>query len=238
MSTMKKIIYFALITTIVFGCSKTSSEPFEVFLERWNLKQFQDVCLVSLDLPPLPSKTISETMTEMSTCDLVEIWATDRSRQGGPWLFHLMDPFRPQPLPAVTIFNDKLLNDNVAKELFGRKDCVAVLFSAYLFFIKESDPMGSWPKANFEMLLASDMTMAILNKTEKKQLMAMALEKMKSPTIYYPRTPYIMIAIMRTSNYTPFINSVGTFHEWEGGYRDIELFDVEKYAKQFLDEQN
>jgi len=144
-------------------------------------------------------------------------------------------------LPGVTMFNNSLSMNKAAVELFKRDECVSVLASKYLTVIKQKEETDR--TEYFEILLSSDMCMKALNEREKILFMAMALErtKNKSKSIQIKGTLHIIVAIMKSCNYTPFLNEFGT--EWIGGTWGYEICNnlyenkIIEYAKQFLNEK-
>jgi hypothetical protein len=242
---MKKIFFLLFVIQAAFiACNDSSdaSDSYNAFLNNWEpLKRYQTNCSSIKDAIKYPDSWTfevaetfiipDETVLSMSTCGLLKTWMDYPERVLGPWCTLCSN----SKIPGVTRFNDILQTDKVTVELFKRGDCASVLASKYLSCIKANKERDGL-QASFEMLLASDMCMAVLNKDEKILFMAMALEKMGNKNDHI-ETRHIMVAIMRTCNYTPFLNDVKT--KWDeniGGY-DICYNDmIEKYAKQFLDE--
>lgn len=239
---MKNAVVFLIMMQMIFtACSREPQDmSFETFLIDWDLQHiYQKTCTAVTDavVYPVPwtkeiagTFTISdETIFAMSTCGLLETWCNHPVRVLGPWCSSCSN----KNLPGVSDFNNSLRADRVAVELFKRDDCIAVLMNKYLTVIQENKETNG-RQISFEMLLASDLCMSVLNEKEKIQLMAMALENTKRTT----ETRHIMAAIMRTCAYTPFLDEVGT--SWEEstfGYEICFTEIVEKYAKQYLDEQ-
>ena len=262
MNEMKKTSYFIFIVLLALtACDKDSldsSSSFDTFLDNWEpLKSYQNGCISATDAIKYPEPwtlevaetfVISdETILSMSTCGLLQTWLDYPPRALGPWCTYCSN----LNLPGITIFNNDLQADNIAMELVGRNDCVTVLMSKYLSIIKTKEkPSGK--ERTFEMLLASDICMSVLNEKEKILFMAMALEKMSYETDPVNETCHIMVAIMQACNFTPFLEEVGKnlretmlgytisnasdglLHTGLGDFSDI----IEKYAKQFLNEQN
>ena len=112
--------------------------------------------------------------------------------------------------PSVTKFNEHLLNSEEAVAFFKREDCVFVLISTYLSNLKTERGYGDNYYSKFyflELVLSSEMFMSEMNLSEKVQLMALALERIKYEESY-PEPFTIMISIMLSSNYTSFVNDV------------------------------
>ena len=249
---MKNTIYILFIMQLILSaCSQDSqneSDSFETFLDKWNLRSNlnEEKCTSVSDSVKYPdpfTKEIAETFAipdeiihNMSTCGLLEtLLDCPPRRMLGPWCTTCSN----SNLPGITMFNEELLNIKEAVEFFKRYDCFSVLSYKYLTIIKEKKEQ-SGQIAYFEMVLASDICMSVLNESEKIQLIAMALEKVKNKNsiIHIVETCHIMIAVMKACDYSPFMNEVsaniveGTF-----GY-NIGDYDIQKYAKDFLNEMN
>ena len=120
--------------------------------------------------------------------------------------------------PSVTKFNEFLRNSKEAADFFKRRDCVSVLLSAYLINLKTVRGYGDNYNFKFflEFVLSSDMCISKMNETEKVQLMVLALESDKIIMMgidgidveFTVKNWNIMISIMLSSNYTPFINDI------------------------------
>jgi len=116
---------------------------------------------------------------------------------------------------SITRFNKYFRNSEEAVILFEREDCVYVLISTYLhsikterYLLKDDDLwVGSKWFTFLETILFCDMLMDEMNLTEKIQLMVLALERSKYE-LTRPMTFNIMISIMLSSNYSPFINDI------------------------------
>jgi hypothetical protein len=236
--------------TACFNDSLNESNTFDVFLEKWDgLIPYQNVCTSATDAFKFPENwtredldnfenLAAENFYSMSTCGLLEtLLDHPTNRMLGPWCTTCSN----SNLPGVTLFNNKLREDKIVTELFERNDRFSVLASKYLTIIKDKKE-HSGQIAYFEMLLASDMCMTSLNESEKTMFMAMALEKVKdkSENIHIDETYHIIVAIMKSSNYEPFLNEFGT--EWTEsliGYTIcyVSQNEILKYAKQFLNEQ-
>jgi len=130
---------------------------------------------------------------------------------------------------TVTHFNEYLWNNKEAMELFEKEDCVYVLTSTYLNSLKTVTPIINGNLLDSMLLnnvfleeiwlyrkwldylhyvLTSEIFMSKMNITEKIQLMVLVLERAKY-TLFKRSTEYnIMISIMLSSNYTPFVNDI------------------------------
>ena len=116
--------------------------------------------------------------------------------------------------PYLTMFNKYLGESKEAITFFKREDCVSILISTYLISIKtkkflkmDSEFWGNKFFTFLEYVLKSEICMSVLNVKEKVHLMILALERIKFNNPY-SSTFGIMISIMLSSNYTPFINDV------------------------------
>ena len=266
---MKKSINFILSIALVIAihaCSTNMDDSFDDFLKEWELS-YQNVCSSVTDAVKVPepwnvdvARTFvipDETIRAMSTCGLLDTY--------------LMFPSTPDPNggnfynPAITEFNANLRENKVAIELFERSDCFPVLAAKYLKCIKEIKPPDSkygpydriWKVVDFlEWLLLSDMCMTVLDEKKKNQLMAMALvfkEKSIANGQFWLESYNLMISIMISCNYKPFVTEVGPrIREGAGGYYLIDSDNgkfqsnalsashvelILKHAKQFLNEQ-
>lgn len=118
--------------------------------------------------------------------------------------------------PSVTKFNEHLAKSEEAVAFFKRDDCIFVLISTYLSNLeteRHSFGNGYWELYNerfsfLELVLASDMSMNKMNITEKVQSMALALERARYEEYSYHYPFNIMISVMLSSNYTPFVNDI------------------------------
>jgi len=125
--------------------------------------------------------------------------------------------------PSVTKFNEYLWNNKEADAFFKREDCVYVLITTYLYYL-ETDRMGekefvmSW-LSFFDHVLTSELCMSKMDLTEKIQLMVLALIRYKYGFTMISTEGYnmtstnyvvtnIMISIMLSSKYTPFMNDI------------------------------
>ena len=257
---MKKLIYILVVMQLIFvACSNDASDAdfdadsFGAFLKEWNMASYENICESVEDAFLFPAEWSREDLDDfanlpdeffcqMSTCGLVETLLNHPHYMGSPWFAtaYYSDFY----LPGVTIFNENLRANKVAVELFARDDYFLVLASKYLTFleVKRSEMNELVPVASVEMLLASDMCMTVLNergKDQLTQLMMMALERMKYEKVYVEETRHIMAAVMRTCNYIPFLNEVGTeWAETQRGYQICYYNVVEEYARRFLNDKN
>ena len=247
---MKKTFIFVftlgLVLTACFtNDSLNKSKSIESLMEEGvSLRNYYDkLCTNILDAIKYPepwTKEASESFVisdeaihSMSTCGLLETLLEYPINKMGPWCVICSN----SNLPGVTMYNDALLTNNVAVELFARDDLFSVLASRYLIIIKEKKE-HSGQIAYFEMLAASDMCMSVLDAREKIMLMEMALEKMGNKKDYVVETRHIMAAILRACNYYPFLKDVGTsWEEFTNGYHICQTDVVEKHAKQFLNDK-
>ena len=254
---MKKLIHFVIIIQLLLtACSKDDTT--RISLEEF-LKEVENVCISATDAVSAPPGTAipgdatgvkgffnlipDETIRSMSTCGLLETLL--KYYRIGPW-HHASSSLY---FPAVTWFNDNLRANKVAMELFNRNDVFSVLVSKYPKVIKDSEETNyTLPLQYFEILLASDMCMAALNKEERILLMGLVLKKMEAK--YLNTTCHVMIAVMKSCNYTPFMKTIGAkLQETANGYtfdspdknglHHIGLGDyragiIVNYAKRFL----
>jgi hypothetical protein len=124
-------------------------------------------------------------------------------------------------IPGVTRFNEKLRERETVVELFKRSDCFSVVEAKYQAIIQEKKEITGYLDSTtyFEMLLASELCMSALNKSEKVRLLELALEKAAYETVYANETCHIMIAVMQSCNYVPFMEEVRPqLHESMFGY--------------------
>jgi len=192
---MKKLVIFVLVGLLAFSsCASkekiNDSEIFEEYFEEFDITVFyQDV-------------------SKSKTYHLLEALLDHLSENLLP----------PQPvyssyMPTLfpTELNNYLRDNKEAAAFFEREDCVYVLISTYLTNLKTEN---SWDYKNnnsrrkfffFEMFLSSEMSLSKLNVTEKVQLMVLALE---SSMVKSPLPFTIMISIMLSNNYPPFIEDV------------------------------
>jgi len=241
---MKKSVYLILILLLVHtDCSNNLMDNDDVFLQTFleKLDHYQCDATDAILYPEFWTSeereafvVSAETINSMSTCGLLlTLLEYPDNRLLGPWSSTNSNLLT----PGVTDFNNKLRMDKIAVELFERIDCFPVLSSEYLEIINEKMKEYSAQTAYFEMLLASDMCMSALNAGEKNQLMALALQMKRSEGAFFC-SPYIMIAIMKSCNYAPFMKEINPYLvEMTFGYNNLDDYDILKYAKKFLKEQ-
>ena len=177
--------------------------------------------------------------------------------------------------PSVTKFNEYVCDSEEAAAFFNRDDCVSVLISTFLYRLKMGRYKMAdynylyWNNAwssFFEYILKSEISMSKMNVTEKVQLMVLALEKYRYGFIcvhndslldglvdgFYrinqkAAAENIMISIMLSNDYTPFVKDVkpilvestqGAMYSVPSTYmaqtRDYFLFP--RYARQFIND--
>jgi len=226
---MKRSIYFVLIIQLILtACSNDSMNEVsdDSFLAEWDITiPYQDV-------------------TQTETYHLLEVLIDSIDKNQARFV-----------LFTVTYLNEYIWNNEEATALFQREDCVSVLISTYLIsiqtkkFLIQDDSWWTPMRFRFlEFILMSDRFMDKMNKTEKNQLMVLALEMAKYEEC--TSTPFsIMISIMRSCNYEHFVNDV-IIREASSGVsywfemKDGSVWDnVEqthtlliKYAKQFIND--
>ncbi|MDR2910337.1 MAG: hypothetical protein LBV47_03085 [Bacteroidales bacterium] len=270
---MKKFFYLILVVQLLtIACNNTpnddliddltnnSSDAFEAFIEQQEaiINSYENICPPVTDAIDYPepwtvdiAKTFvipDETINSMSTCGLLAtLLEHPENGMFRPWCTYCSN----SELPGVTMLNDELRENKVAVELFKRDDYFSVLASKYLTIIEKKEYYYGQTEY-FEMLLASDMCMSMLNENEKIQLMVMALKKAtsKSESIGVNETCHIMVAVMQSCNYILFKKDVGTkLRETSMGY-SMDISDdimylglnshsdiIVKYAKKFLNEK-
>ena len=273
---MKKLLYFILSIILAFAlytCSTKKDElecfdpeyiDFDESLAEWGIS-FQNVCRCVTDAVKYPEPwnadvernfVISDkTIRSMSTCGLwVSLQEERKIGAPKPWTMTVSIG----PSNSVTYFNNYLRSNKMAVEFFNRHDFYAVLISKYISVIKvegtyiDTTMIGKVYIPHLEMLLASDMSMSVLSDKEKIQLMAMALERTKY-VVWTDNltTCHIMIAIMKSYKYTPFMEDIEPwlvesnfgytlsmpgeipYNGFLSHHRDIII----EYANQFLNEQ-
>jgi hypothetical protein len=162
-------------------------------------------------------------------------------------------------IQGVTMFNNGLLEDKMITELFKKEDCFSIFEAKYQIFLKKIDWETnegltlSGQIAYFEMLLASDMCMSVINEREKVRLMEMAVKKLNYEKKRINEACHIMISVMQSCSYTPFIEEiVPILYETINGYTfddpdsnilvsglgDYQSKIIANYAQQFLNEKN
>ena len=108
---------------------------------------------------------------------------------------------------SVTKFNEYLRDSKESVSLFKRNDCVPVkIESCPIVYEPYGSKNNRWVDY-LKLVLLSDMFVSKMNVTEKVQLMVLALERIKYNE--YDDNPFtIMISIMLSSNYTPFVEDI------------------------------
>lgn len=265
MITMKKLLYISFLVLVFAGCSQ-DEDLSSVTRDDWNAIKskygtYKKICGNFSDGIQYPANwTIAdaktfvvndETIRSMSTCGLLDSYLTHPERVLGPWCVWCSYSL----LPGVTDFNNMVNNDKILKEFLGRDNCVEVLAARYLSMIEQGEEVIGRKKC-LEMLIASDACISLLKEEDRVQFMMMALKMMTREKELLKEPRHILVAIMKASNYTPFLteaseegkysafkteDGVGyaqrnglSEHTW--GY-DICVYDVvEKYAKRFLND--
>jgi hypothetical protein len=252
---MKKLFYFILTMQIMFTACAIDA-PSDTFDVKWDLvkskyAEYKYICSSVSDAIEYPETWTNEmaevfvipdeTIRLMSTCGLLETCLSHPQKVLGPWntLSSSLN------YPGVSAFNNEIKNDKVVIELFSRTDCVFVLATKYLSMIEQKEEKTPIERC-FEMLIASDLCMSILNEEERNQFMIMALKMMERDKEHVNETRHIMVAIMKVCNYISFLKEAEKypvsfidgqrtgFSEWLNGY-DVCSYDiVEKYARHFL----
>ena len=247
---MKKVAFYTL--TILLALCSCSSEGEINEVEFWGIT--------------IPYKDVSKT----KTYHLVEDLRDHLTEYFFIPPHYTLNPSSTSFFLFLTEFNNYLWNNKEAMALFKREDCVFVLMSTYQTNLKKGlnwdfGDYNAWRNLFFDLLMSSDMFMSEMNVTEKVQMMVMALEGYKVYKSYgsvaqHPFT--IMISIMLSSNYPPFVEDVKPllielsscsyglksvdFEEADGfingtGYvkpnRNVEASDlIIRYAKQFIND--
>ena len=109
-----------------------------------------------------------------------------------------------------TAFNNFMLNNEDATVLAKRNNCIDVLISTYLPLLTTNVADIGYEATDIfyiELVLSCDMFMSKMHVKEKVQLMVLALERIKYEYISAAHFNLI-ISIMLSSNYTPFIENV------------------------------
>lgn len=233
----KSVLYVFVILFTLCSCSRkdevNNSEFLEEYFEEWGITiPYQDV-----------SKSKTYHLLEGLTRDI---------NKNEVNLITL--PSNNTNYPYWKKFNEYLWNHNEATTLFERKDCAHILISTYLSSLKNTEKYltddNPW-NDDFRylvLILSSEMSMSTMNVTEKVHLMVLALESEKSVMSF--SSPFeIMISIMLSNNYTPFVENVkpiGPEDGWFHGYGVIlgnahKTFDDQNdliitYATQFIND--
>jgi hypothetical protein len=183
---MKKFaLYLLSILMALNSCSMNEyGEPVEMYYEDWGIT--------------VPYQDVSKSKTYIFLKALID--QIDKNQ-----VYLITYPSNDIDYPYVTKFNEYLWNSKEAADFFKRKDCIPVLISTYIVNLKAERDIRS---TILDLLLASDIFMSKMNITEKKQLMVLALERAKYLEYSRPGPFTIMISIMLSSNYTPFVEDV------------------------------
>jgi len=199
---MKKSVLYGLAMLLVLcSCSPKDEIIDSEFFEEWGIT--------------IPYRDVSKSETYHLLKNLLDYMYKDMMPPLPVWSNYTYTFF-------PTEFNDSLRNNKEAVALFEKEDCVSVLISTYLTAIKTNQYLAidvSFAQPVYyefikderyhylEWILSSEMFLSEMNGTEKVQLMVLALERMKYETL--SSLPFsIMISIMLSSNYPPFIEDV------------------------------
>ena len=234
---MKKSVLYLLAILFVFSsCSEDEFNDTEIFFEyfeEWGIT--------------VPYQDVSNSKTYSLLKNLIDYLDENQTKT-------ITFPSSSLNHPSVTHFNNFLRNSEEAANFFKRRDCVFVLISTYLINLKTE--CGYVDNYNFkfaflELVLSSDMCMSKMNVAEKVQLMALALERIKYEKCGL--NPFnIVISIMLSSNYIPFLNAVNDINPillecLRTGTHSVMIDDsgtvtqytddlIKKYAKQFIND--
>jgi len=181
---MKMSIFYIFAIFFAFTSCGTQDEYLDNYFDEWDIT--------------IPYQDVSKTKTYSLLLKLIN---------------YLSENFLPDDVPVhssylhtlyPTDFNNYLRDNEDAAEFFKRDDCAIVLMSEYFTSLKTEPNRDFY---FFEVLLTSDMFMSKLDVTEKVQMMVLAFERAKYKGCgCNPFT--IMISIMLSSNYTPFVEVV------------------------------
>jgi len=258
----KRDLYFMLVACIfTMACSnnENQSEVVEIFWDSVKSEYASQVQICGsasdaiLFTEPWTEEIVKsyciedEIIQAMSTCGLLKTYIEHP--------LNVVMPFSTissnLDYPRITNFNAKINQDKIVLELLERNDFVPALAAKYLSMIEQKGEKTN-QEQHFEMLVASDTCFSMLKDKERIQFLVMALKMMGKDPSRVIETRHIMVAVMKGFNYTAFLTEAEKYHrtgvsdadrrtgfsEWSGGY-DVCSFDVvEKYAKQFLNEQN
>ena len=262
---IKSILYLLVILFALSSCSKSKNNDTEVSNEEKKSEVSSKISDEHDITIPYQDKEVLYLET-LETYDLLEalIDYIDKNQ-----VQLITFPANSLDYPSVTMYNRYLKDSKEAVALFKREDCVSVLISTYLTSIREGrhlkkyDDEPPWSAnnmwfRNLSLVLASEMCMSEMNVAEKVQLMTLALE-----IADYYNMNMIMISIMLTSNYIPFvedikpmlrqfIGTVGYYLEMSEAYQQTTDIDpvtgysqqvahqandlIKSYAKQFIND--
>ena len=254
--------YWEAWVKVFYGDLERDLTPYP-YLEDWDLTPYLNVCDavadavvlgvypgwggILTDVDDLWELLIDdETVRSMSTCGLLETMLQHRDLR---FAFPVLQPMS-GPVPGFAAFNCQLRTNKVAVEFFAREDCISVLVSKYLSHTAEiidgSEEWGSMVVLG--MLMASDRCLSMLSEKEKSLFIAMGLERAKYTKIL-TGTCHILIAIMKSYSYAPFMAEVlPMLIDWTPGYMfdgwrfgtleayglgNIQAGVIVHYAKQF-----
>jgi hypothetical protein len=204
----------------------------------------------------------AETISVMGTCELLSSYFNYQKTLSGPWCFICGR----QDIPGFTLFNRFIYGFGIPVyfipaieleptivEFFSRNrdDCANALASTYLWLIDHT-VLGqkTGKEACLELMIASDMSMTVLDENTKKEFMLMALMMADKFPEQARETRHIMVSVMKSENYTPFLTEAelekyvvteGHYEsgltEWLCGYIICRYNVVEKFARQYLTEK-
>ena len=234
---MKKSVFYVFAILLAFSsCSKADEFNDSLFEEYFGDWGCQDV-------------------SDSETYHLLEALIDNMDENQG-YLF--LFPSSYNNYPSVTKFNEYMWDNKEAATFFERDDCVSVLISTYLNSLKMNRYKAvddGWLLENqwlflFDYVLTSEICMSKMNVKEKVQLMVLVLERVKYEFINLTDLT-IMISIMLSSTYAPFVNDVkpmlreaamGTVY-WlqtdDGRSLTVNQFTdlITGYARQFINDK-
>lgn len=201
----KSFLYIIAIFFALSSCSK-NDDIFEQYFEDWDMM--------------IPYQNVSKSKTYKLLDALID--NMDKNE-----VYIINFPSNSLNYPSVTKFNEYLWNNKETNAFFERGDCAFVLISTYLSSLKtnrykavdDGFVLGNKWLHLFDYVLTSEICMSNMNVAEKVRLMVLALERLKygftnvfndgSNMISTNLLDYnIMISIMLSSNYTPFVNDI------------------------------
>ena len=189
----KPVLYVFAILLAISSCSQKNEEIFGEYFEEWNIT--------------IPYKDVSQSETYHLLEAVIDY--VDKNQA-----ILIAFPSSNMNHQSVTHFNEYFNNSEEAIALFKRKDCGFVLISTYLDFLmsKKYQTIDSewWGNKFFtflELVLSSEMCMSAINVAEKVHLMVLSFESLKYEP-YRLRHFNIMISIMLSSNYPPFVKDL------------------------------
>ena len=247
----KSVLYVLTIILAISSCSKKNdSEIFDEYFEEWDIT--------------IPYQDVSQSETYHLLDALIDnecTWGVRSVFSNSSCGCSL----------SQTEINNSFLKIEAMTDIFTRKDCVYVLISTYLTSLKTGkhfsidsniiscmgNPRDFW-FFGLESLLSTDMLISKMKVKEKCQLMVLALEYAKHVekfSLPISRSFTIMISIMLSSNYTPFVDDIkpmlievipsgyclrmNDYIAIPGGneYCDLKANDlIKRYAKQFIND--